>query len=108
MKELRSLTDNADEAVILLTAPTGVAAYNIGGSTIHSALSISPEYGNQQLGYERLDMMRSRLDKLAILVIDEISLVTLRLLTQVHDRLQTLRGVVDRSVFWWSQCYCRR
>ena len=35
------LRPNPDQPIVLVTAPTGSAAYNINGSTIHSALSIN-------------------------------------------------------------------
>ena len=34
------LCPDPDQPIVLVTAPTGSAAYNINGSTIHSALSI--------------------------------------------------------------------
>lgn len=32
---LQQMTENPDDVTVLLTAPTGVAAYNIGATTIH-------------------------------------------------------------------------
>ena len=37
---LAHISQNPDDTTVLLTAPTGVAAYNIGATTIHSTLSI--------------------------------------------------------------------
>ena len=42
---------NTDKYKILLLAPTGKAAYNIGGTTIHSALHIPAQ---QKLEYKEL------------------------------------------------------
>ena len=39
IRELREPGDSPDD-IVLLTAPTGTAAYNIGGSTLHSAFSV--------------------------------------------------------------------
>ena len=42
MKQLLARTaENPDDFTVLLTAPTGVAAYNIDGFTIHSILGIT-------------------------------------------------------------------
>ena len=40
------LNAESDQPIVLITAPTGSAAYNIGGSTIHAAFSM---YDNSKL-----------------------------------------------------------
>uniref|UniRef100_A0A1X7V572 ATP-dependent DNA helicase n=1 Tax=Amphimedon queenslandica TaxID=400682 RepID=A0A1X7V572_AMPQE len=60
-KHLERAYIGAGNACILM-APTGVAAFNIGGLTIHQALSLSVEHGNstdyRKLGAERLKELR--------------------------------------------------
>lgn len=57
----------------LLTAPTGVAAQNIGGTTIHSALRlIQSGSGYQSLAFHDL-AFKKKLQAIQILIIDEIS-----------------------------------
>ena len=61
----------------LKMAPTGIAAVNIGGQTIHSALMISPKSINsnyQSLIFKFEDHLQE-LCRLNILIIDEISMV---------------------------------
>ena len=62
---------------VLLTAPTGVAAFNINGMTLHSALLLgcSKYAGFQPLGHDRLNTLRSRLSRLMLVIIDEVSMV---------------------------------
>ena len=52
------------QVTVLLAAPTGVAAFNIGGMTLHSALLLD---GNKFQGYtpltaDKLNTLRSRLN----------------------------------------------
>ena len=60
----------------LLMAPTGVAAQNINGKTIHSELQIEPNSNN----YMSLAMSNPesiiRLRKIDVLIFDEISILT--------------------------------
>ena len=63
-----------DDVIVLLTAPTGVAAFNIGGMTLHSAflLGRGKRIGFQPLSDDRLTTLRCKLSKLMLLIIDEI------------------------------------
>ena len=81
---------NPDDVVCMLTAPTGTAAFNIDGMTIHSALSIGAFFPT--LGSARLNTLQSKLSKLRVLVIDEVSMVGSDLLYQIHDRLDAIKG----------------
>ena len=90
-----------DDIVVLLTAPTGVAAFNIGGMTLHSAflLGCSKFSTFQPLGADRLNTLRSRLSHLALLIIDEISMVGSTMLLEIHKRLQQIKGVGSDVLF---------
>ncbi len=94
---LRQASYNAEETKVLLTAPTGTAAFNIGGSTIHSSLKIpmrlKPQY--EPLGEECLNTLRSKLEGMDILIIDEISMVPSRLMCYIHGRLKQIKQVRD-------------
>ncbi len=68
---------------VLLTASTGAAAANIGGSTYHSALAL---YGNQPVR----PATKLRLAHKKIFIIDEVSMVGLEALVQLDDRCNAL------------------
>ena len=55
-----------DDVTVLLTAPTGVAAFNISGMTLHSAflLGCSRYNGFQPLSHDKLNTLRTKLSKL--------------------------------------------
>ena len=81
-----------DEVIILLTAPTGVAAFNIGGMTLHSALMLGcNKYGNyQSLSHDKINTLRTRLSKLKLLIIDEVSMLGSSMLLDIHKRLNEI------------------
>ena len=88
-----------NEIPILLTAFTGTAAFGIEGLTLHSALGFvcgpksKKEY--QPAGSSKLNTLRSRLGKLRILVIDEVSMVGADLLYHIHRRLEEITENTD-------------
>ena len=85
---------------VLLTAPTGVAAFNIGGMTLHSAFLLgSGQLGFQQLSNDKVNTLRNRLSKLKLLIIDEVSMVGCNLLLLLHKRLKQIKNVPDTVMF---------
>src|SRR4051812_2892073 len=83
---------------IVVTAPTGVAAINAGGMTLHSFFQLpfglhvpgaSREVNNQRrFSRDKVQLLRT----LDLLVIDEISMVRADLLDAVDDVLRRYRG----------------
>jgi hypothetical protein len=75
-------------------APTGKAAFLVGGNTIHSALHIP---ANQSLTYRRLDhdslnTLRTQIENIKLWFIDEISMCGTRLFSFIHQRLQEVHN----------------
>ncbi|XP_078312804.1 uncharacterized protein LOC144619253 [Crassostrea virginica] len=68
---------------------TGTAAFNIGGNTIHHVFSLTKSLPipYEPLKEQSLNGIRSTLDHLQILIIDEVSMVYKRLLYYIHERL---------------------
>jgi hypothetical protein len=87
--------ENPEEVKVLLTAPTGTAAYNIGGFTIHSALKIPPKakYSYEPLSNDTLNTLQCQLAGLRILIIDEISMVDSKVLAYIHGRLRQIKQI---------------
>ncbi|XP_071944760.1 uncharacterized protein [Antedon mediterranea] len=98
---LGKMMQNPDDVSILKVAPTGIAAYNINGKTIHSALSIpiNVSFPYQPLGEEKITQLRNRLGQLQLLIIDEISMVDQKMLCYIHGRLRQIKQVRDDSPF---------
>ena len=69
-----------------LTAPTGIAAANIRGSTIYSLLSL---VSNSLVG-ERLLRAQLIIDGVKLLIIDEYSFPSVEIIEKLHDRLHAI------------------
>lgn len=66
--------ETPDQMKILLCAPTGKAAHNIGGNTIHSSFNIPVRRGftYKPLDMQQLNMLCCKYHHLKVLFIDEI------------------------------------
>ena len=82
-----------DDITVAMTAPTGVAAFNIRGTTNHNAfnlpLHLSKQY--QPLTNETIANLRNELSNLEILIIDEISMVNKLIFFYIQRRLQQIK-----------------
>jgi len=87
---LREMTGTGSKSPVLVLAPTGVAAFNINGMTIHSTLSIPIITDNKRLDIngERLKMLQDRLQNVEYIIIDEKSMVGRRMLGLIDMRLR--------------------
>jgi ATP-dependent DNA helicase PIF1 len=87
---------NTDKVAVTVAAPTGLAAYNVGGVTIHRLLMLPIEHGStaryEKLGSESSSSLRHTLGELKLLIIDEISMISSLLLTYIHLRLTEITG----------------
>ncbi|KAL5271400.1 hypothetical protein ACHWQZ_G001890 [Mnemiopsis leidyi] len=94
-----------ERAGLILAAPTGLAAANINGQTIHSVLKLPVEHGATpkytELKKKNLDQMRSIMANLKALIIDEISMVSNAMLMFINLRLQEVFG---DSQFFGGKC----
>jgi len=89
------MEQTARKAVVL--APTGVAAVNIGGQTIHSFFGFKPSITPQEVSQLTLPPSKERLYReLEMLVIDEVSMVRADLLDCVDQFLRISRHARNR------------
>ena len=63
-----------DQPVVLITAPTGSAAFEIGGSTIHSAFLLHDNLKSKP-SWEKRGKMQLKLDHMMLSITDEICMV---------------------------------
>ena len=91
---LRNLAKNTYKRLVIL-APTGVAAINAGGQTIHSffQLEFGPQIPDKNvLQYQKFSSVKLKIIRsLDLLVIDEISMVRADLLDSVDNVLRRVR-----------------
>ncbi|XP_076120789.1 uncharacterized protein LOC143101377 [Alosa pseudoharengus] len=98
---LSQIAENPEDLTVVLTASTGVAAYNIGAATIHHTFSIGAnvKLPYQPLGDEKVNTLRTKMCNLQILIIDEVSMVDNRLFAYIHGRLRQIKQTGDYSLF---------
>jgi len=112
---LQYLRQNTTKKLVVL-APTGVAAINAGGSTIHSFFKVNPSvyvpgdsrlatrprdkdpdkstiYDHFKFGKEHLEVIRS----MDVLVIDEVSMLRVDLLDVIDTILRVYRKKMDEA-----------
>jgi len=85
--------NNTDFQRILIAAPTGRAAYNVHGNTVHALFAIPPNRSlkqYQKLAYGQLNTLRTQLSELQILIIDEVSMVGANMLNCIDQRMQEI------------------
>ena len=88
--------EDFQEVRVLLLAPTGKAAYNIKGNTIHSAFGILANQSlrtYKHLDSSRLNSLRCKLGKVKLIFVDEISMVgSCMFNVQINCRLTDIKG----------------
>lgn len=89
----QQLSTDPEDTNVLVTAPTGKAAFNVLGMTLHTAFRLPPNYYSGPL--LNLDdgvanTLSVKLAKLKLLIIDEISMVSYKQLAQIDHRLRQI------------------
>ena len=86
--------DDCSISHALLIAPTGRAAYNIHGCTIHCAFMIAAnqKLEHRALSWDNLYILRNRFHKIKWILLDEFSMVGNTMLKLIHLRLQEAKG----------------
>ena len=100
IKTLNYKSQRVNSLKVLKLAPTGVAASNIDGNTIHSSLGIPVSCQAMQipkLSNKRRSEMRLKYEDLKVIIIDEISMVSNKLLLHIHQRLLDIFGYANNS-----------
>ena len=95
---LKCLIDSlwqTNDLTCAIAAPTGLAAFNIGGVTIHRLFQLPIEHEGKQAGYKSLSkaaqkVMRSTIRSLKMIIVDEVSMVSSLNLAYMHLRLEEL------------------
>ena len=97
VSRMLSRNNQAQEKHILVTAPTGAAAYNISGHTLHSAFLLPCTRSDDYipLSSEKLAALKEEIGNTKVLIIDEISMVGADMLLTIHRRLCDIMGNDD-------------
>ncbi len=89
---------------VRVAAPTGVAAFNIDGHTLHSLLSLPTKGDFKDLEGERLHRMQEGLATVRYLIIDEMSMVGRKVFGQIDCRLRQVFPGGANQLFGGCSC----
>ena len=86
-----------DTTTCVVAAPTGLAAYNVGGVTVHRLFQLPIEHEGKTAGYWSLSkdsqkIMQTELHALKLVVLDEVSVLSCLNLAYIHLRLHEIFG----------------
>ena len=87
-----------------VAAPTGVAAFNVDGCTLHSLLSLPTKGDFKDLEGERLNKLQQSFTDIKYIIIDEMSMVGRKSLGQVDRRLRQAFPHRGQEVFGGCSC----
>ena len=90
-----------DQPIVLITAPTGSAAFQIGGSTIHSAFLLHDNFKSKP-SWEKRSQMQLKLEHMMLSITDEISMVGFKQFQSMNQTMCTLKGTTDGN--WGDIC----
>ena len=90
-----------DQPIVLITAPTGSAAFQIGGSTIHSAFLLHDNFKSKP-SWEKRTQMQLKLEHMMLSITDEISMVGFKQFQSMNETMCTLKGTNDGN--WGDIC----
>ena len=85
-------------------APTGVASYNIDGSTLHSLFNLPTKSDFRQLDGQKLQEMQQSLENMNYLIIDEMSMVGRKTFGQIDPRLRQIFPHHSHQVLGGHSC----
>ena len=90
----------SNDLTCAIAEPTGLAAFNVGGVTIHRLFQLPIEHDSKTAGYWSLPktsqkVMKTSLRNVKIIIIDEVSMVSSLNLAYIHLRLEELFGGND-------------
>ena len=92
----------------LVAAPTGVAAFNIKAWTLHRLLHLDVQKKKQaeyhKLSSRLLEKMRTLFKNTKVLIIDEISMVSVNTLLHIHRRLTEIMDTAHDPEIFFGGC----
>ncbi|KYQ46791.1 ATP-dependent DNA helicase PIF1, partial [Trachymyrmex zeteki] len=90
-----------------VAAPTGIAAFNIDGLTVHRLLQLPVEHGHspkyKQLANHVLKVLRADLKDVSLIIIDEVSMISNLIFMYIHLRLSEIYDTIDCDDGWFGQ-----
>lgn len=90
-----------------ISAPTGIAAFNIDGLTVHRLFQLPVEHGRtpkyKQMSDAVLKTIRDQLRNVALIIIDEVSMISNVTFLYIHLRLSEIFNTADCEDGWFGK-----
>ena len=99
-KILQKPGDDPLHPYVLKVAPTGAAANIIDGLTLHSAFSFNFGTAFNSLNPAKRHIMSQVLENVAVVIVDEVSMVTADQLAHIHMRMNEVKSRSGPTVFF--------
>ena len=90
-----------DQPIVLITAPTGSAAFQIGGSAMHSTFLLHDNFKSKP-SWEKRSQMQLKLEHMMLSITDEISMVGFKQFQSVKQTVCALKSTTDEN--WGDTC----
>ena len=95
IETIRALVDQlwpSEDLTCAIAAPTGLAAFNVGGTTIHRLLQLPVEHEGKSwsLSKPAQKVMKTTLRSVKVIIVDEVSMVSSLNFAYMHLRLNEL------------------
>ena len=90
-----------DQPIVLITAPTGSAAFQIGGSAVHSAFLLHDNFKSKP-SWEKRSQMQLKLEHMMLSITDEIGMVGFKQFQSMNLTMCTLKDTTDGN--WGDVC----
>ena len=107
IKTIRAWVQNATGKDVAVVAPTGIAAFNVNGLTIHRLLMLPVEHGKtpqyRPLSNDALKVVRDMMHNVTLLIIDQISMVSNVTLLYIHLRLTEIFQTEEIEDGWFGR-----
>ena len=91
-----TINPNDDQPLVLVTTPTGSAAFQVGGSTIHSAFLLYDK-SRTQPSWESIPSLQLKLQKLMLSITDEISMVSFKQYQQMNETMCIVKETCNHN-----------
>ena len=92
---------------VTVVAPTGIAAFNINGSTIHCLLMLPVEHGKtpqyRPMSDDALKVVLNMICNVTLVIIDEVSMVSNVTLLYTHLRLTEIFQTEETEDGWFGR-----
>jgi DNA replication protein DnaC len=99
-RQLKTSSQSPSDIKVLVLASTGPAAKNINAKTAHTGLSIPKiiTLPYRSMNETNITQMRSQLENVQLVIIDEISMINQQLFTYIHGCLHQIKKIVSSQI----------